>query len=427
MPKSNRFPFDSCEFLDTVPCAPYNTNEYLTESGEHMPAGNQTLLKQNNQRAIAKYIIEHGPISRADLSKKLSISKPTVSANITALIERDLLMEIGFSESEIGKKPMLVDFNKNVRYVLVLDFISYITRGRIPVAVCNLYCEPIFIDFISLPPDFSGVWIDSEVPRQIDALFNAHHIPHEQIGKLVITAPTSCYDEQHIPFECRNGDKINLADVFHEQFAGKIAVKNDIDLAALGEKHFGVGKHVDNLLFAWIGLAIGGGLILNGNLYEGHAHSGGELAYSIVYNDWLHRYDELQNITSLEGIRRYIAAHPEEAAASVLAPHFKNDTFYLDMMIEAAANGDIFCIQFAKDTARVVARVIANLAYTLNLQMVIIGGEYTGFGSILTDTVMHCLAQIPLPPPAVTIPFYTNSAMYGAFRFGADSILKTLI
>ena len=61
-----------------------------------MPAGNQTLLKQNNQRAIAKYIIEHGPISRADLSKKLAISKPTVSANITALLERDLLMEIGF-------------------------------------------------------------------------------------------------------------------------------------------------------------------------------------------------------------------------------------------------------------------------------------------------------------------------------------------
>ena len=100
----------------------------LRKRGCIVPAGNQTLLKRNNQRAITNYIIEHGPISRADLSKRLKISKPTVSANVTELIDMNLLKEIGFCETDIGKKPMLVDFNKNVQYVLVLDFISYISR-----------------------------------------------------------------------------------------------------------------------------------------------------------------------------------------------------------------------------------------------------------------------------------------------------------
>ena len=136
-----------------------------------MPAGNQTLLKRNNQRAITNYIIEHGPISRADLSKRLKISKPTVSANVTELIDMNLLKEIGFCETDIGKKPMLVDFNKNVQYVLVLDFISYISRGKIPIAVCNLYCEPIFIDTIFLSPCFTGDEVRTEVTRTIRELF----------------------------------------------------------------------------------------------------------------------------------------------------------------------------------------------------------------------------------------------------------------
>ncbi len=392
-----------------------------------MPAGNQTLLKRNNQRAITNYIIEHGPISRADLSKRLKISKPTVSANVTELIGMNLLQEIGFCETDIGKKPMLVDFNKNVQYVLVLDFISYISRGKIPIAVCNLYCEPIFIDTIFLSPCFTGDEVRTEVAKTIRELFSQNKITLHQVGKVVLTAPTVYYDEGHVPLECRNHEVINLVKLFQPDFTGKIAVKNDINLAAIGEKHFGVGKEADNLFFVWAGLAVGGGLILNGEIYEGYALSGGELAYTTVYNEALDRYVFLRDVTSMDGIRAYIAAKPEEAAASSIAKHLLDDTFYLDMIIEAAAQGDSFCLDFAKHVSRIFASVIANVAYTMNLQMVIIGGEYTGFGSILVDETRRILESIPLPTPKVTTPFYTNSAMYGAFQFGADSIIEGLI
>lgn len=392
-----------------------------------MPAGNQTLLKRNNQRAITNYIIEHGPISRADLSKRLKISKPTVSANVTELIEMNLLQEIGFCETDIGKKPMLVDFNKNVQYVLVLDFISYISRGKVPIAVCNLYCEPIFIDTIFLSPCFTGEEVRTVVTKTIRELFSQNKIVPEQVGKVVLTAPTVCYDENHVPLECRNHEFINLAELFQPDFAGKIAVKNDINLAAIGEKHFGVGKEADNLFFVWAGLAVGGGLILNGEIYEGYTLYGGELAFTTVYDTVLNKYMFLQDLTSMDGIRAYIAARKEAAAASSIAKHLLDDTFYLDMMIEAAAQGDTFCLDFARHVSQIFASVIANITYTMNLQMVIIGGEYTGFGSLLVDETRRILDSIPLPTPKVTTPFYTNSAMYGAFKFGAESIISGLI
>ncbi|MEG0692954.1 MAG: ROK family protein, partial [Oscillospiraceae bacterium] len=236
-----------------------------------MRAGNQTLLKKNNQRAITDYIIQNGPISRADLSKKLKISKPTVSANVAELIDMHLLKEIGYSETDIGKKPMLVDFDKDFRYVLALDFISYIAVNKISVAVCNLYCDPIFIDTINFPPDFDSNFVKKSLPKSIMELFKRYDVSIDKIGKMVISAPTVWYDDDHVNFECRTGEIVNLSEIFRPYFKNRIVVKNDINLAALGERYFGVGKNVDTLFFAWIGIGVGGGIILDGELYEGKA------------------------------------------------------------------------------------------------------------------------------------------------------------
>lgn len=392
-----------------------------------MEAGNQTLLKKNNQRAITDYIISNGPISRADLSKVLKISKPTVSANITELLELNLLREIGFSETDIGKKPMLVDFNKEFSYVLALDFISYITHMKISVAVCNLYCEPVFIDTIPLPYPSTGDYVTNTVPAMLLELCAKNGIEIEKIGKLVLTAPTIHYDEDHIRFECQNGDVINLADVFAPWFKGKLAVKNDINLAALGEKYFGVGKNCDNLLFAWIGLAVGGGLILNGELYEGPDGSGGELAFTTVYNTATQQFELLRDVSSMAAIRKYIEANHDEAMHSSIADAFADNTFYLDMIIDAANQGDAFCIDFAHHVGKTAAVALANIAYTLNLQMIIVGGEYDNFGDIFLDEFREQVKTVSFSPIEVTTPFYTNSAMYGAFKFGAENIISGLI
>lgn len=44
-------------------------------------AGNQSMVKKNNQEAIIKYLMKSGTTSRADLAKKLHVSMPTISKN----------------------------------------------------------------------------------------------------------------------------------------------------------------------------------------------------------------------------------------------------------------------------------------------------------------------------------------------------------
>ena len=392
-----------------------------------MDAGNQTLLKKNNQRAIVETILKHGPISRADLSKKLKISKPTVSANVTELLESNLLREIGYSATDVGKKPMLLDFNREVRYVLALDFISYIVRGRVSAAVCDLSCRPVFTGFIDLPEHFGADTVQRVVPQRLFELLHAQGVPTDKIGKLVLTAPTVEYTNDFIKFECPNGDVMDLADLFRDAFPGKIAIMNDIDLAALGEKHFGVGKDADTLLFAWIGLNVGGGLILNSRLYAGKNKLGGEISYCAVYSEVLREYRMMRDVTSMAGIREYIAARREQAAHSLLAGQLLDGSFTLGRMIEAARRGDSFCREFARYVGRTIAPVLANTSHTLGLQMIIVGGDYTNFGDVFLSEIRERVSAVPLFPAEVRLPRYPNPAMYGAFQFGARSIIKNLI
>lgn len=392
-----------------------------------MKAGNQTLLKKNNQRAITDYIISHGPISRADLSKKLKISKPTVSANMTELINMRILIEIGYSETDIGKKPMLVDFNSTFRYVLALDFISYYAQNRISVAVCDLFCNPVFIDTIDMPPKFDSNVVKHDVPKALLKLFEKYDVPIEKIAKVVLTAPTVWYDDSHVTLECHGGEKVNLADVFKPYFKTKIAVKNDMNLAALGEKYFGIGKDADNLAFFWIGHAVGGGIIINGELYEGKELSAGEIAYAVVYNDVSGKYEFFRDITDKGGVERYVELKLESAKSSIISEKLLDKTCTVIDLIRAAQLGDAFCIEFCRHVAKIAALIISNVSNTVNLQMAILAGEYSAMESIFFEEIEKVMKDIPLAKVKVTRPAHTNSAMYGAFKFGTESIIAKLI
>lgn len=60
---------------------------------------------------------------------------------------------------------------------------------------------------------------------------------------------------------------------------------NDANAAMLGEAKFGAGKDFHNLILITLGTGVGGGLFLNGELYEGVEGKGGELGHVIIEKD----------------------------------------------------------------------------------------------------------------------------------------------
>ncbi len=61
-----------------------------------------------------------------------------------------------------------------------------------------------------------------------------------------------------------------------------VKIANDANVAALGETKFGCGKDYTNTIMVTLGTGVGGGIIIDGKLFEGYRSAGAELGHSVI-------------------------------------------------------------------------------------------------------------------------------------------------
>ncbi|MGI6713843.1 MAG: ROK family protein [Bacilli bacterium] len=73
-----------------------------------------------------------------------------------------------------------------------------------------------------------------------------------------------------------------IVKMFEKEFALPIKITNDANAAALGEAKFGAGRKFKNMILLTLGTGVGGGIIIDGKLYEGNAGKGAELGHTVT-------------------------------------------------------------------------------------------------------------------------------------------------
>lgn len=61
-----------------------------------------------------------------------------------------------------------------------------------------------------------------------------------------------------------------------------IKIVNDASAAALGEARFGSGKDYSNIIMLTLGTGVGGGIIINNELYDGYKGTGAQLGHALL-------------------------------------------------------------------------------------------------------------------------------------------------
>lgn len=65
----------------------------------------------------------------------------------------------------------------------------------------------------------------------------------------------------------------------------KVKITNDANAAALGEAKFGAGRKYKNIIMVTLGTGVGGGIVIDGKLFEGNLGKGAELGHTVVVID----------------------------------------------------------------------------------------------------------------------------------------------
>ncbi|MDE7453383.1 MAG: ROK family protein [Clostridia bacterium] len=61
-----------------------------------------------------------------------------------------------------------------------------------------------------------------------------------------------------------------------------VKITNDANAAALGEAKFGAGKHFKDSILVTLGTGVGGGIVIDGKLYEGFKSAGAEIGHMVI-------------------------------------------------------------------------------------------------------------------------------------------------
>lgn len=108
------------------------------------------------------------------------------------------------------------------------------------------------------------------------------------------------YNVQNIP----SWEEVHLKDILEEQFGIPVYVNNDANCFTIGEKYFGKGKRLSNIVGLTLGTGLGAGIIINHRLYSGTNCGAGEFG-SIPYKDQIFEYycsgQFFKNVYNIEG------------------------------------------------------------------------------------------------------------------------------
>ncbi|WP_407267876.1 ROK family protein [Radiobacillus sp. PE A8.2] len=154
---------------------------------------------------------------------------------------------------------------------------------------------------------------------------------------------------------------LNIKEILLKELHLPVTVRNDADCAALCEKWLG-GHQVDNFIMLTIGTGVGGGIVINDELYSGHSFSAGEWGYMNIEGS---PFQEIASITGLINMAKTLSDSRAWTGREIYELYDK---------------GDESITKVVSRFYRHLAIGISNLIYIFNPQKVIIGGGITARG-----------------------------------------------
>lgn len=388
-------------------------------------SGKPSLIRDINRSMVLETIEREGPISRADISRLIKISSPTVSLVVEHFLKKGIVKERGMGESSGGRKPTLIELNPNGGFVIGID----LGGTNIKLVLVDLDGKIVKKVKGSTINSSSKNKILDRLRELIHSVIDESDADRNLILGMGIGVSGVTDESGRVSFAPALGwEDMPVRDLLKEEFKIPVAVENDVNAAALGEKLFGVGKTVKNFVFVAIGTGVGAGIIINGELYKGFANAAGEVGYLVMGDEYLKDYRKgfgcFENLISGSAIAAKAAnqmgSYNSTSTRLNLPPGKKitaKDVF------EAAKRKDKIALKIVEDVTKYLAIGLGNISTLLNPEMIVLGGGISKQEDILLKPLGEIIAKItPIPPKIVISSLGDDAGVIGAAATAWDLV-----
>ena len=249
-----------------------------------------------NIRIVIETIRLFGPVSRGEVAKKTQLTAQTVTNITKKLLAGNLIVEGDRVQEGRGAPSILLKLNKDAAFSIGLDLDKDHLTGVLIDLDGNMrqrISQPL-----KLPASGEAMELMEDLVHKLIAL---EGIQNDMIWGIGVGLPgpmlisegsvlKNIVNPQYLP----GWDNVPVVKILEEKLNLPVYLENNASAAAIGERWYGAGKHINNFFYIYIGAGLGGGLFINGQLHSGATGNAGELGYVPILQNGVEKNSELK-------------------------------------------------------------------------------------------------------------------------------------
>jgi predicted NBD/HSP70 family sugar kinase len=380
-----------------------------------------SLLRELGEQSVLETIFRRGPITRPEIAIATELSKPTVSAAVSRLEQGGLIRATGRRTGQRGRSPIAYMVSKQVGFVVGGD----IGGSNLRVAAADLFGEPI-CDLKRPTTKAGGRALGMQLLEMVTEVIDTAGAIHGRPLALAISTPgiidQSTGRVTSLAYNVAPEGGFDPIEVIRDRLDIPVLVENNVNLAAVGEKWFGLARGVSTMVFILLGVGIGMGIVIDDEVVRGAHGAAGEIGYlplSVDPFDPRHRiHGGLEDEIGAAGI---VSAYNEGRAGG------DPELSAVQEVFELAAQGNASARTVVDLVAARLGTAIATVCAILDPELVVLGGGIGSSPLLLSPVRGAAASLVPITARIETSLLGDRAALRGAIAVALNTARATLL
>jgi len=272
-----------------------------------------------------------------------------------------------------------------------------------------------------------GQAVFARIIQLVDSIISESSVDRSQVAGMGLAVPGQIVPGTRTVRYAPNLDwrDFDLSSLIPSSWSWPVFIENDVRMGTYGEWRQGAAKGSRHVLGVFCGTGVGGGLILNDQLYNGFNGHAGEIGHIVMH---------YRRGTTLEGIagRRSIMNRVKELlddSPKRVRKEWRNvdlSTVKSSQLAEFYQKDDPIAVQLIDEAARALGASIGSVINLLSPEVIVIGGGVAGaLGESFRERIWEITQRFVLPRAAenvrcVPAALGDDSGIIGAAAFARD-------
>ncbi|PZQ91791.1 MAG: hypothetical protein DI534_02200 [Leifsonia xyli] len=237
--------------------------------------GTSAWLRAHNDRTAFRLLLEHGPLTRAQLGELSGMSKPTAGQMLVRLERAELVHPVGEASGSRGPAAVSYGVRTDRGAGVAVSMLADALRCTLVDATGAEH--PIVEVALA-----GGRSPEADIARAIGAACAAVEAEERAVAHVAIGVQAAVWQERDtlsLTNTLPGWPETGAAARIEAELGVAVTIENDVNLAAMAERASGVAREAASFVLLWLGDGIGAGVDLGGVILRGVSGSAGEVGY----------------------------------------------------------------------------------------------------------------------------------------------------